>query len=157
MRAASRPFLLMEVLVALALISLSISFLIGPHVRIYRNQYAMAEELARIRAADLAMAQVRQLLYENRIPWNKLRHGEKRPVGFGAPLHPVSAGGFEYDASFTLKIEEQKTKQATAKGQPKRDWRLLQIDIELIPKSGKKSSKHEYKAMAKRVTSKVTS
>lgn len=147
-----RHFLLMEVLIAIALLSVSLSLIIRPHAQIMRYQSTLIEELARTRAADLAMGEVRQLLYENQIPWKSLRHGEKRPTHHDQLLTPVDAGGYRFIAGCHVEIDEKRTKQWTKGGQPTRDWRLLKVFIMLTPEKGGMSTLHDYALVTQRNT-----
>jgi hypothetical protein len=141
----------MEILIAMALLSLSLSLIVRPQMQMIRHQSKLAQDLARLRAADLAMGEVRQLLFENRIPWKSLRHGDKRPVHEDRVLSPVQVGGCCFSAALHLQIDEMRTKPWSGKN-PKRDWRLLKATIILTPEGGGFTSLHEYSLVAQRNT-----
>jgi hypothetical protein len=61
-----RPYLLVEVLVALSLVSLCLVPLLRPHITGLRAQVAIAQRVELERLAELALAEVKQHLYEHK-------------------------------------------------------------------------------------------
>ena len=74
-----RPFTLIEVLVALMLVTTCAIPLLRPHFRIAGKKLAEAKALKRQMEVDARFATVREQLYENQIPWNAITGGKKRP------------------------------------------------------------------------------
>ena len=67
-----RPFILLEVLVALTLVALCAIPLIIKPIRIYRSEMRLLEEGQGERLADWTFSEIKEQLLQNMIPWEKL-------------------------------------------------------------------------------------
>jgi hypothetical protein len=67
-----RSFLLFELLICLALITLCLFPLITPHAKMHRADLHYLEEIQLERIADQAFSQIKVRLYENQHPWEML-------------------------------------------------------------------------------------
>lgn len=80
MKAKLRPFTLMEVLVAMALISLCAIPLLYPHYSILKEEKIAVRELEWDRLAGVVYGQVLRDLYNERISWDEIQQGTELPV-----------------------------------------------------------------------------
>jgi hypothetical protein len=112
-----RPYLLLEVVVALGLVALCALPLLRPLFAATRHELKIASALHLQLRADQAFAEVRQQLYNNDIAWTALRKG--RPYTGNLP-----------DLGFTFKISEQtKFRKHTNTGETGATYRLLNITV----------------------------
>ena len=67
-----RPFLLLEVLIAIALVALCAYPLITPHYRLAQEKRKLLRNLKVQREADEAFYEAVQRLYEGEVAWEKI-------------------------------------------------------------------------------------
>jgi len=63
------PFLLLEILIALLLVSLCLVPLIQAPIRSYRGEFRLLEEMERDRLADWTFSEIKEKLLKNELPW----------------------------------------------------------------------------------------
>ncbi len=75
-----RTFLLLEILIALFLVSLCILPLVQYPLRMLKIEREKLEEMEKERMADWTFSEVKELLLKNEIPWEKIpKKGETSP------------------------------------------------------------------------------
>lgn len=99
MRASKRYFLLLEVMIAFALIVLCALPLIYPHTFILRSQKEFIQEIQLDHYVNAHYAELVEALYKNQIPWDVIS-GQRT-----LPLNPS-----KLPFKGTLKFEELKSK-----------------------------------------------
>ena len=67
-----RPFLLLEVLLALSLVIICAVPLVKQPLKLYKNEVAYLEKMERERLADWTFTEVKEILLKNGIPWEKI-------------------------------------------------------------------------------------
>ena len=112
-----RPYLLLEVVIALSLIALCAIPLLRPLFAASGREAAHVRALDNQLRAEQAFTEVRDLLYDNAIPWNAL--AKNRPS--------ISTLN---DCSFTIS-EKTKFRKRTNTGKEGATYRLLEITIHL--------------------------
>ncbi len=75
-----KPFVLLELMIALILFALCIVPLIEIPLRALKNEYLMVTRLNLHRLSDLAFAEIKTQLYAQEIPWKDLGHEKKDKV-----------------------------------------------------------------------------
>lgn len=127
-----RPFLLLEVLIALLLIELFTVFFLKQPILAYRKELANLEELERQRIADWSFSEVKEKLFKNEIPWESLpqKRGDKKgPFPLEPPCY-IDIPSFlkkKVERSFSLHYQRQKT------GRHGETYRLLEVKIFFSP------------------------
>jgi hypothetical protein len=123
-----RSFILLEILIALSLITLcSVLFILSP-TKLYKKQTEILWEMERERLADWTFSEIKELLLQNKIPWKRLPEHKAPPVKFPLPSFTLSIPGAQPRAisrEFTLCCKREK---------PKGDeeiYRLLEVVIYL--------------------------
>lgn len=67
-----QPFLLIEVLVALLLVSLCLVPLVRQPIQMFRYEIKKLEKMEKERLADWAFSEAKELFLKHEIPWNKI-------------------------------------------------------------------------------------
>ena len=80
-----RPSILLEILLAIALLSAAIGPLMRKPIELYRSQMKALKEVEQQRLADLAFAEIKVSLCNTQIPWKKLPSKETKQT-----IHPLS-------------------------------------------------------------------
>lgn len=75
-----RFFLLLEVIIAFALVVLAILPMIYPNVYIVRSQYEFVELIELDHTVNLMYGEIVQRLYQNSIPWNDIESQKQLPL-----------------------------------------------------------------------------
>ncbi|MGE3953591.1 MAG: hypothetical protein AB7F31_00140 [Parachlamydiales bacterium] len=130
-----RPFLLLEVLIAIALVALCAYPLLSPHYRLAGEKSATLRRLKQERAADEAFCEVVARLYRGEVEWEKII----KPVK-GKPKAILKLD--EATAVITTKESHHKGKRIY--------FRLL--DIAITP-NGEKEQTYHYNLYAQRLGS----
>lgn len=101
---AKRPVLLLEVLIALALVVLCIFPLMAPHASILKAQYQFNHRVAMDQAVNRVYARILEKVYRNEIPWKAFE--EKRVFPFEEDLLNGLEGGsgLGYQGSYQFSI-----------------------------------------------------
>lgn len=79
-RIKKRPFALLEVMIAMALVALCALPLIFPHVAILKAEKAFNDDLELDHIVSLLYAHLLEKLYLNEIPWNDIMEGKMQPI-----------------------------------------------------------------------------
>ncbi len=112
-----RPYLLLEVVIAMALVALCAIPLLRPLFAAARRDATHIHTLNTQFRAEQAFTEVRDLLYDNTIPWNALRKG-------------TDYTGTLDDCTYTIS-EITKFRKRTNTGRDGATYRLLAITIHL--------------------------
>ena len=73
-----RPFILLEILIAVALVTLCAIPLIRNPVYFYKKEMKNLEELALLRLENEAVLEIKQKLFKNEIPWDEFSIRDKQ-------------------------------------------------------------------------------
>lgn len=111
-----RPYLLLEVVIAMGLVALCALPLLRPLFAATRRDCAHVRTLKKQFRAEQSFTKVRQLLYDNEIPWEALRKDKKY-------------SGTLDGCTFTI-AEKTKFRKRTNTGQAGATYRLLVITID---------------------------
>lgn len=79
-RAKKRPMLLLEVIIALALVALCIIPLVVPYVAVIRQQQLATQTMELDHLVNLLYVDLLEKLYENQIPWETIEEGSQKMV-----------------------------------------------------------------------------
>lgn len=113
----SSPYLLLEVLISIALISLCAIPLLTPHFTIARREAETIRDIQFELKACETFEQIREQLYLNDIPWGRKNKPATGELG---------------DASYVMTVAEQYVKGT---GELRRTYRVLDIKITIDGKS----------------------
>ena len=122
-----RPYLLLEVIIALSLAALCAIPLLAPHYALVKREAALLEQVQLERVAEESLAEIKQRLYAHKIYWWDRRSDAERQVILDPVALPTLRGGraiFERIATVTLTQDGQTTRGSS-------EQRLLQVSIEL--------------------------
>lgn len=148
-----KPFLLIEVLIALFLVTLVAIPLLTKPIFMYRSEMSALEEMERERLATESFVEIQETLLNNRIPWEKLpKEGEES--SFRLPSRFISLPESEpklIERSFALQCHKGKEKE----GQNNELYRLLTVKISFSPPLKKKSSPYVYSVVVKKDSKKA--
>jgi hypothetical protein len=140
-----RTFLLLEVLIALLLVSLCIVPLVRQPLRMYKNELAKLEILEKERLADWVYSEVKENLIKNKIPWAKIPKKNQTTGPFPLPsvkLHLPGCREKTIPCQFTLLGKGDK------KGPQGEDFRLVYMSLFLD------EQKYVYRIPIQRINSK---
>ena len=101
-RFKKRPLLLLEAMIAFAIVVLCALPLLAPHFAMLRAQQAYREQLALDHAVNLFYGQIVQQLYLNQIPWDDL---QKKPLEITPKMLQevgIIPSAFPYKGFFTF-------------------------------------------------------
>ncbi|HSX37703.1 MAG TPA: hypothetical protein VLE95_02605 [Chlamydiales bacterium] len=144
-----RPFLLLEVLLALSLVILCAIPLILQPIRAYQSEIVLLEEIERDRLADWTFSEIEELMLKNAIPFEKI------------PKHHLTTGPFslnpitiqlpgrtpkKIDRSYTLFGKGEK------QGMEEEHYRMVYVKIQFKPELSKKPKIYTYRIAVKQVT-----
>ena len=73
-----RPFILLEILIACALLGLCAIPLMSKPIHLYKGELEGLRKMEKERLADLAFIEVKEALLRNEIPWNSLPAKRKK-------------------------------------------------------------------------------
>jgi hypothetical protein len=145
-----RPSLLLEILLACALLAAAAGPLMRKPIELYQRQMKALKEVEKQRLADLSFAEVKVNLLTHQIPWKKLPSKEVKQKLY--PLAPVkmnipycSAQSIERRA--ILKLRREKI------GMRGEIIRLLEIEIQFEPQKNDPSpTKYVYQALVSKMS-----
>ena len=145
-----RPFVLLEILVALTLVALCAIPLIIKPIRIYRSEMRLLEEGEGERLADWTFSEIKEQLLQNMIPWEKLPSFQQTTEPF--LLKPVSIfipgrAPKEIRRSFTLYGKGEKA------GEDGEVYRMLYVKIAFDPQLSqrkKRENLYAYRTIVQR-------
>lgn len=143
-----RPFLLLEVLIALTLILVCIVPLVMRPLELYRTENELLWEMERERLADWTYSEIKEKLLKNAIPWKSLPDEKKKKIAY--PLEPAELsipGGKTktLQRSFTLELKKEKV------GLKGEIYRLLQVELTFSPRLSKKKRDFQYLTMVRKL------
>lgn len=124
-----RPILLLEVLIAFAIIALCILPLMHPHAAMLKSQKEFIRKIELDHAINLMTAHVIERLYTNEIPWSTIDGNLIHPLDFNlvqglSPAFPFKAG-YQFEITQT-KPPKKENSPVTAN--------LVQIRLFFAPK-----------------------
>ncbi len=145
-----RPFILLEILLALTLVSLCAIPLIVKPIAAYRFEMKALEEVEGERLADWTFSEIKEEMLQLKIPWEKLPALSETAGPF--PLNPgsIQVPGRQpkkIKRSFTLYCKGEK------EGMAGQTYRMLYIKIEFNPVLSKKKKTYTYRLPVQRITS----
>ncbi len=141
-----RSFLLLEVLIALILVSLfAVPLILGP-IRSFRQEMQGFEALEAERLADWTFAEIKEQLHRNQIPWSQIPSFKQTKGPF--PLKPEKV---LIPGRADKLVERQFS--LYGKGEKKNldgdILRMIYVKIEFSPSLGKKKKNYTYRAIVK--------
>lgn len=100
-----KPFLLLEVLIALSLVLICAIPLVKQPLKLFRDEMVHLQKMELERLADWTFTEIKEILLKNEIPWKKipLKYGESGP--FDLPSTTIAIPGCspkEIERTFTL-------------------------------------------------------
>jgi hypothetical protein len=106
-----RPVLLLEVLIAFALIALCALPLIYPHVFMLRSEkkYVAAVELDHY--VNLLFVNTLQRLYQNEVPWSEIEGGKPVPIGEVAVQSVGYGENLPFEGTYQFEQKDKKISQ----------------------------------------------
>jgi hypothetical protein len=148
-----KPFLLLEILIALALVLLAAAPLIVQPIHLYKAELKLLEQTEGERLADWTFSEIKESLLKNEIPWEAIPSKRTTsspfslaPVTLQIPgIHPKSI-----ERSFTLFCKAEK------KGLQGETYRLLYVNLSFSPhlcprKKDQKAPDYKYKISVQRI------
>ena len=143
-----RPFVLLEVLLALFLVIIALVPLVRQPLKLYRSEMIFLEEMERERLADWTFSEIREQFLKGEIPWKKLpAKGEKSDPFFlpKAAVHLPLSSPKEVGRSFTLRCIGEK------KGTQGETYRSFNVSIEFQPILNKKKKKYTFRLLVQKM------
>lgn len=120
-RKSLRSYLLLEVVIALALIAAASPFIFDSCFQLIKRKQELKQELEASRIADLAFAAVKQLFYEQDFKWwTRLGSKPKVKPALNFPSH--------YKIDYDFVVNQQKRKPRSG-NHPLTTYRLLTVTI----------------------------
>lgn len=107
-----RYLLLLEVLIALAIISLCLLPLITPHVLVYKIQKEFTQHLEMGNLANRFYGDILEQLHKNEIPWQTIQDKVSMPL----ESLKLREGKNNYEGTYQFHILEKKVNQETGWG-----------------------------------------
>ncbi len=149
-----RSYILIEILISLAFVTMCAVPLLLPHFVILRAEIKTLEELQLERLADVAFAEVKQMLFENKISWEEIGKAKEKHK-LVQDLSPVSikigkGSTAIYARSFDLYCE----KKSQARSDP--EFRLIKITIHFKPANKEESVDYTYLQFLERTSKGVS-
>jgi hypothetical protein len=141
-KAYKRSFLLLEILIALFLLSLCLFPIARNPIFFLKSQLKIIDEIHCQRIADLTFCKIKEKLYQNEICWDSLiKNKSNSKIYSDLKDELVEVDNFykkEIKRSYKISIKNQK------KGQGNYLYRILNVEIYLLPKNQKKSFIYNY-------------
>lgn len=104
-RKCKRPFILLEILIALALISLFALPLVRAPLETIHEETKALTRLEVERNADLAFAEIKELFYTQSIPWDSF--AKDQPLTHSLGTQKIGARTFERTAHINISWEKE--------------------------------------------------
>lgn len=149
-RTLRKPFVLLEILIAIALVALFALPLSFNPTRTILKQVDLLEEMECERIADLSFAEVKEILLKNELSWDEIGAGKGKK--YPLPQKFIHLKGFSKKAvdrrfSFQVKHEKEGVQGATLR------HLIITIDLTLakLSKKEKATLPFEYHLFAKKV------
>ena len=139
-----KSFLLLEILVAILLVSICLVPLIQSPIQSYRAERRLLEEMEGERLADWTFSEIKEKLLKNEIPWDKLPGPEKKSAPF-----PLPPGSIEIPGSKPKRIGRSFVLECGKKGEKEglqgEIVRIFRVGIDFDPRLlQRKSGKNDY-------------
>ena len=145
-----RPFVLLEVVIALGLLMLLIFPLLESPVLLYREGAFAFQESEGERLADWTFTEIREALLRHEIPWEKLpAFDEEKGPFILRPKEIRTASGKTQDIQRTYTLACWKKMEKVAEGG--RITRLLEVGISFDPPLRRKNNKPDKRAYRYRI------
>lgn len=128
-----RHFLLLEVLIAFAIIVMAILPLVYPHFYIYQQQRTFIDKIDLDMTVNLLFAQVQEKLYRNEIIWGEIESSRVFPVTQQLLEEVGIKNPIPYNGVYSFKTEKQKKNDQFA-------LYLVDLTFTFTPKKGAKQS-----------------
>lgn len=143
-----KPFLLIEVLIALFLVTLIAIPLLTKPIFMYRSEMATLEEMERERLAAWTFVEIKEDLLNNKIAWEKLpkERGKNHFSLSSGFIYLPESNPKRIERSFTLSCSTGKEKDGTDDAL----YRLLKVNIFL----DKKKEPYTYSVIVKKESDK---
>lgn len=148
-----KTFLLIEVLVAIALVTLCLVPLIQRPLQSYRTEKALLFEMEGERLAEWTFSEVKEKFLKNEIPWSRIPRPGMVSQPISLPKATISLPGQKdmiVERTFTMKCGKRGEK-TSGQGDC---YRLLRIEITFTPQlSKKKRGTYGYRLLVRQVQS----
>lgn len=122
-----RPFLLLETLIAVAMIGICSTYLISTPIKVYQNHLEDLKKIELSRIAENLFTHIQYQLKKNH-PWNTLKEDSETiyPLEMiSLNIHPIF--NMTYQCGYTLRIKK------TKEGQGDTTYRLLECVVYITP------------------------
>lgn len=143
------PFLLLEILIAIFLVSLCLIPLIQTPIRSYRNEFRLLEEIERDRLADWTFSEIKEKLLKNEFPWENFPTPTLTTRPFSLPDATLQIPGLP-----TKTIQRKFSFKCGKKGEkvgPKGEiYRLVTLSIHFSP-SPPKAKEYSYRLFLRKL------
>lgn len=110
-RLNKRPMLLLEVIIALALVALCALPLIAPHLELVNQQRHLSRTVEVDRAVNLLYVQVLEQLQKNKIPWSSIVEHQPLLIEPLVEEMKLAEGDLKISIKGTYRIDEVKHKE----------------------------------------------
>lgn len=145
-----KPFILLEILIAIGLIALCAVPLIVRPLQLYQKEMNFLWEIEAERLADWTFSEIKEKLLKNEIPWKKLPDKKKGKETFTLPDAFISLPEGQkkkVQRKFTLKCKRER------EGLKEEIYRMYEVKIYFTPKliSQKKKQKYLYRVLIQKL------
>ncbi len=145
-----RPFILLEILLALTLVSLCAIPLIVKPVQAYRFEMKALEEVEGERLADWTFSEIKEEMLQHKIPWEKLPSLNETAGPF-----PLDPGSIQVPGRQPKQIKRSFTifGKGEKQGIAGQTYRMLYVKIAFDPVLSKKKKIYTYRLPVQRIGS----
>lgn len=105
-----RRFTLIEVLIALLLVTMAMVPLMAPHLRIFQEESRFLDQLRLDRAASLLYAELVEKLYRQELPWQAMESSESFEIE-PMKLQQLSGHPLPFRGSYRFVVQKHKPKE----------------------------------------------
>lgn len=130
---SKRPFLLLEILIAILLVSLCLVPLIQGPILGYRKEMLLLEEIEGERLAEWSFSEVKEKLFNREIAWSKLPGPDQRSALIPLPAMTLQIPGAnpkKIERAYSLRCHKNGEKVGL-KGEV---YKMLYVDIHFSPR-----------------------
>jgi len=142
-----QSFLLLEVLIALALVIVCVIPIIVKPIEAYRFEMRTFEEMERERLADWTFSEIKEKLYKNEISWGKIPSLKKVAGPFVLNPAKIQVPGLKakcVERTFSLYCRGEK------QGRAGETFRMIYVKIEFRPALTKKQKIYTYRTIVEK-------
>lgn len=139
---SKHTFLLLEILIAILLVSLCLIPLIQSPIQSYRAEMKLLEEMEGERLAEWSFSEVKDKLLKNEIPWDKIPSLTEKSAPIDLPPITIQIPGSKpkkIERSFVLRCGKKGEKEGL-KGEI---YRMMHVDIMFTPRLSQKKQKKD--------------